>query len=37
MKEVTYTDWKKNPTPRLMWVLVIMMTVGGMILVGCKV
>ena len=20
MKEVTYEDWKKNPTPRMMWV-----------------
>ena len=20
MKEVTYEDWQKNPTPRLMWV-----------------
>ena len=20
MKEVTYEDWKKNPTPRVMWV-----------------
>lgn len=20
MKEVTYTDWVKNPTPRMMWV-----------------
>ena len=20
MKEVTYEDWKKNPTPRFMWV-----------------
>ena len=20
MKEVTYEDWQKNPTPRMMWV-----------------
>lgn len=20
MKEVTYDDWQKNPTPRMMWV-----------------
>ena len=20
MKEVTYEDWKKNPTPRMMWI-----------------
>ena len=20
MKEVTYEDWQKNPTPRTMWV-----------------
>lgn len=20
MKEVTYEDWQKNPTPRVMWV-----------------
>lgn len=20
MKEVTYNDWQKNPTPRMMWV-----------------
>lgn len=20
MKEITYEDWKKNPTPRMMWV-----------------
>lgn len=20
MKEVTYEEWKKNPTPRMMWV-----------------
>lgn len=20
MKEITYEDWQKNPTPRMMWV-----------------